>query len=98
MREKNKWLELIALHTVGRRPKKPLKRAAIRIVRCSAKAPDFDGMAGSGKFLIDPLVKLGILIDDNMEIIGQPEYAWVKAKRGEGFVEIFVNETGPDKI
>lgn len=89
-KEKDKWLALIGAHSAGKRPKEPLTKALITIIRHSSRAPDFDGMVLSGKFLIDPLTKLGIIIDDNMEIIGQPKYAWVKSKPKQGFVEIFV--------
>lgn len=97
-REKDKWLKLISLHSAGRRPPSPLTAADIKIIRHSSKPPDFDGMVASGKFLIDPLVKLGILADDNMEIIGQPLYVWQRAKSKKGFVEIFVGERGALQI
>lgn len=96
-KEADKWKNLVHLHTLNRRPPQPLKHAKLILVRASSAEPDWDNLCSSFKRIIDGLVKSGILEDDKMSNIGQPEYRWVKTKPGKGYVEVFVDETGPHR-
>lgn len=83
------------LMALGRWPEKPLERAQVKITRCSSSEPDFDGLVQGGKFLLDGLVKAGVLVDDRPSVIGQPEFRWERAPRGAGSVRICVeNQNG----
>lgn len=87
------WHNAVAAAIGASRPKRPLAKASVRFVRNSAREPDFDGLCGSTKFLMDALVNCGIIVDDRPSIIGSPGFSWVKCKKGEGYMEIFVKES-----
>lgn len=89
-KEKEIWLAAISALAAGKLPPKPLEKAKLTFIRHSSKCPDFDGLVSSFKFCCDPLVTLGVLIDDNMEVTGTPTYLWFKAKMKEGRVEVIV--------
>ena len=95
-RHDSRWKELVGYSTLGKRPEQPLERAFIVCTRYSAsrKAPDFENLAASFKPLLDGLVNVRVLIDDNQDVIGQPEYHWEKCPRGEGRVVMEVSEVG----
>lgn len=61
-----------------------LNSAALTLTRHSSRAPDSDGLVSSFKVVIDALVKCGVLKDDNFEVIGMPEYHWVKRPTKQG--------------
>lgn len=96
--ERRMWHALVAatvLAELGRWPEAPLERARVTITRCSAgPEPDFDNLASGAKFLLDGLVKAGVLKDDRPNCIGQPILLWERAPRGRGSVRISV-ETMP---
>lgn len=85
-----KWQRLIAFAAAGKLPKEPLKKAQLTLIRHSSMPPDFNGLVYSFKVVEDALVKLGVIEDDNMSVIGKPDYRWEKAKKGQGFVTIIV--------
>ena len=64
----------------------------MEITRFSSREPDFDALAQGGKFLLDGLVKCGVLEDDRPSVIGQPSYVWSKASPKQGKVRISVYE------
>ncbi len=84
------WEEMVAAHCVGKKPAQPLSKARVAITRFSSREPDFENKAQGGKFLIDGLVKCGVLEDDKPSVIGQPEYPWVKTAPRKGRVRIQV--------
>lgn len=73
-------------------PAKPLERARVTIVRCSTREPDFENLTQGGKFILDGLVKAGVLADDAPKVIGRPDYQWEPAPRGKGCVRVRVEE------
>lgn len=87
-----KWKQMVALFTGFNKPTKPLSRAALTLTRNSSRRPDFDGLAGSFKPIIDGLVVCGVLVDDTHEVIGTPNYQWKKSAPKKGCVEILVEE------
>lgn len=86
------WKRKVWRECWHKRPDKPLEKAKVTITRISTKEPDFDGLAGAGKCLLDGLVEARILSDDKSQVVGQPTYLWEKGKRGEGKVRIKVEE------
>lgn len=92
---KRKWESLVCaavLEALGRWPAKSLDRARVTITRCSTREPDFDNLTQGGKFILDGLVKAGVITDDSPAVIGRPEYLWQKSPRGMGSVRITVEE------
>lgn len=73
-------------------PSKPLTQAHLTLIRYSSVAPDYDGLVHSFKPVIDALRKCLIIQDDNMKVIGRPDYQWKQAKPNEGKIEIIVLE------
>lgn len=89
--ERKYWKDYVYHVLVHALPCKPLEKAKIRCVRYSSSAPDFDGLVSSFKPVIDGLTQCGVIIDDNMDVIGVPEFEWVSCKRGEGRIEVWVS-------
>ncbi len=69
-REKEKWHYLIKA-AIGRakKPQKPLERAIVHITYYFKDARRRDPDNYSGKMLLDPLVREGILADDNFGVV-----------------------------
>ena len=93
-RKRNKlkidWEARVYYAVIHDRPEKPLSKARVSVTRCSTREPDFENLAQGGKFLLDGLVKAGILEDDCPRVIGQPEYLWEPARPKHGKVIITV--------
>jgi Holliday junction resolvase RusA-like endonuclease len=99
--ESKKWLRLVTTAMIAFKinpPKEPLRRAELKLVRYSSRCPDYDGLVQSFKPVIDALKKTKIIFDDNMKVIGAPEYEWVEAPRGKGKIEIIVREILHDEV
>jgi hypothetical protein len=73
-------------------PLLPLEKAHLTLIRHSRRAPDYDGLVHSFKPVIDALKKCLIIKDDNMRIIGRPDYRWEKAAPKDGKIEVIVRE------
>ncbi len=86
--EKNKWHRLVNLFLRHNKPPKPASMARITLTRYSTKEPDFDGLVGSFKYVIDALVKCGVIIDDKYSVIGESTYKWNKCKQKEQRIEV----------
>ncbi len=83
----------VALETLGRRPKKPLSRATLILTRASSRPKelcDADNIRVSFKPLLDGLVRAGVIEDDCIGVIGEPELRFETAKPKQGFVMIEV--------
>ena len=90
------WELRVELACRGRKPTEPLPRAQVEISRFSSREPDFENMAQGGKFLLDGLVKCGVLLDDRPSVIGQPVYRCSKIAPKQGKVRISVFESPPE--
>lgn len=86
------WHEQIAYRVMGKTPKNPLSKAMVKLIRCSSRAPDADGIVSSFKAPLDGLTRAGIIADDDMSVIGFPEYEWRKGKAKTGYIEIYVTD------
>lgn len=91
-KEKDKWHKLVRLFVNNKIPKEPLRKAKLTLVRHSTQEPDYDGLVGSFKWVIDALVESGVLIDDKYSVIGQSNYKWEKSKQKEQRIEVVVEE------
>jgi hypothetical protein len=95
--ESRKWHRLIAEALILNKVQlnEPLTKAHLRLTRHSSVEPDFDGLVSSFKHVIDGLVRAGILTNDKISNIGQPEYFWQKAKPNNGkiIIEVFRAQT-----
>jgi len=92
-KEKNIWFTSVGL-TIPKhkRPTKPLKKAKLKFIRHSSTCPDYDGLVSSFKWVCDALTYHRIIENDKMENIGMPDFEWVKAPRGSGFITVEINE------
>lgn len=68
--EMKSWACYLSAELHSRRPKIPLARARIRIVRHAHRTLDFDGLVGSLKPVVDGLVGAGIIADDSWAVTG----------------------------
>lgn len=92
--EAKKWHRAVFLAVGWQGPKEPLKKARLTLTRHSMIEPDFDNLASSFKYILDGLVKCGVIQDDKPSVIGSPSFKWAKAKPREGFIEVFVEDMG----
>ncbi len=77
------------------KPSAPLNKAKITLIRVSAKEPDYDGLVGSFKCIIDGLREVGVLADDKSQNIGIPTYLWEKTNPSNGHIKIKVEAVDP---
>lgn len=92
MKEATKWKDAVIIACYGKAPPKPLTKAKISFIRYSACRPDFDGLVSGFKRILDGLRLANIILDDNYDVIGQPEYSWERAPKSQGKVKIKVTE------
>lgn len=94
MAEARKWKQLVEGYVVINRlkPSTPLTKARLNLVRHSSFECDFDGLVSGFKHCIDGLVVAGVIKNDRMGNIGQPNYKWMRSSPGKGFVTIEVEE------
>lgn len=94
-KEARKWHQRLLGRMITQRispPRKPLARAKLRLTRYSSRPPDYDGLVQSFKPVVDALIKTLIIADDNMEVVGKPEYNWERVPANEGKILIEVEE------
>lgn len=89
-RETTQWKDRVGYAVLRNKPIMPLRRAKLTLTRFSSSQPDFDGLVSGFKSIIDGLRTHGILVDDKVQNIAQPDYRWEKAKPGEGRVRVRV--------
>jgi Holliday junction resolvase RusA-like endonuclease len=89
-KEKNKWHGLVKLYLRHNVPVAPFKKAKLTLIRFSTRAPDYDGLVGSFKYVVDGLVKAGVIIDDKVSVIGHSQYKWEKCKKLEARIEVTI--------
>lgn len=85
-----KWVSQVWMKCWHKKPEMPLKQAKLVLTRHTMRPPDFDGLVGSFKPVIDGLVRAGIIENDTQDCIGQPVYLREKAGRGKGKITITV--------
>lgn len=87
----DKFLKLVFSAIYGKKPKEPLKKYQLKLVRASSSEPDYDGLVVSFKLIVDALVDLGVLENDKLSQSGRWEVEWVKEKPKKGWISITVS-------
>ena len=85
------WKLLIRSQVGRATPPAPLNGALVNFVRRSASQPDYDGLVGSFKPVLDGLVEAHVLEDDTMDQV-VAHYRWEHAPRGKGSIGVSVSE------
>jgi hypothetical protein len=90
--EAKKWKRLVlnAVVFARKQPKAPCQKAQVTLTRHSSVRPDFDGLVSSFKHVIDGLILAKVIVNDNHDVIGVPEYLWEKAPPKLGRITIKV--------
>lgn len=91
--EATKWKDLVwgaVLEAGNSRPRKPLPKAILHLVRYSSVEPDYDGLVRGFKSVVDGLVKCGVLINDKLSTTGPWICEWKKVKPKQGKIEVRV--------
>jgi len=90
-RQNRKWRHdtILAAKAAGL-PSEPLWKATVTCTRHSSREPDFENLAHSFKPVLDGLVTGGVLVDDNQQVIGQPDYRWERAAPRSGRITVEV--------
>lgn len=57
--------------TLRKKPKSPLKKCHITLVRFGTKLLDYDGLVGSFKPVVDGLIHSAVIIDDGYNVTGK---------------------------
>lgn len=96
--ESKRWLKLIQLKVAGSIPKEPWAKAKLTLIRGTSRCPDYNGLVYSFKVIEDALVKLKIIKNDTMDVIGRPDYKWEKAPPKKGYVKIRVERADNSKL
>ena len=91
-KESKLWHDLVYLEICGQIPPKPFTKVELSFIRASSSMPDYDGLVSSFKYVLDALVKHGVLIDDNLNVCSNPNYSWLKTKRGQGYIQVEVKQ------
>lgn len=90
MSHSRKWKKLVGHQIIGNKPREPLKKATLTFIRFSSRSPDFDGLSGSFKSVMDALVFHDVLEDDTPEVVGSPTYKWEKCPPKQGKISVTI--------
>lgn len=91
-KEKQHWIDLIRELTANNRPDKPLTSYTLELVRRSSVVPDYDGICGSFKIVIDALTSEGIIQDDKYTMTGPWNVTWEKCPPKKGNITVILRE------
>lgn len=86
--EAKKWHILVHYHTLKQKPAKPHQKVKAEMTRFSTQEPDRDGLSGSFKYVMDGLVKAGIMVDDKPSVVVECIYKWEKSKLADQRIEV----------
>lgn len=65
------WYSTVYYLTKDQRPKQPLKKFKVIIIRYAHRFLDYDGLVGSMKFIVDGLKHSKIIKDDSWSMTGR---------------------------
>ncbi len=95
-RERLAWTNIIG-YKISERPKEPLTKVSISIIRHSHRMLDYDGLVGSMKPVVDALKHLRVISDDSWSVTGAWNVSQKYRPKKEGQrLELLVQEL-PDK-
>jgi hypothetical protein len=84
---------MVELECAMKKPKAPLKRARLTLIRYSHRMLDYDGLVGSMKPVVDALVASGVLEDDSWNVLGAWSVDQRFRKKSDGpLLELLVQE------
>lgn len=95
------WREAVVIAVGRRKPKRPLSRAHLTLIRRSSVEPDYDNLVASFKPVVDGLTRsrpnrkgeiirrAGVIFDDKPSVIDR-EYRWEKAPPRHGSIRVEV--------
>lgn len=87
------WYNIIYFSTRKYVPKSPIEKYKIKLTRYASREPDYDGLVGSFKPVVDGLIKANIIKDDKLSNSGKWDVNWVYEKtRKNGRIEIYIEE------
>jgi len=69
---------------------KPLTTYQLELARHSASEPDYDGLVGSFKLVVDGLRHANVIADDKLSNSGPWNVSWVKCAKNQGKIEVRV--------
>ncbi len=90
-KEKKMWHHFVLVNCMTYEAE-PMTKARLTLTRYSSVEMDADNLAASFKFVVDGLVKAGVILDDKPSVIGQPQYFWKKTTPKNGHITVRVEE------
>jgi hypothetical protein len=95
---RNYWTWVLISEVSKNPPPHPLDRYKLTLIRCSSVEPDYDGLVGSFKVVVDSMqVKIsknvhgaGLTTGDSFNNTGAWNCSWMKAKQGQGSIIVKV--------
>lgn len=91
-RHADKWHRLVWSKVWFVKPPVPLEKAKVTLTRYSTGKLDADNLRSSFKAVVDGLVKWGVIVDDNMDVIGEPIVKQEPTSRGKKCITVRVEE------
>ncbi len=91
-RHADKWRRLVWAKVWHVKPLEPLKRAKLTLIRYSIKKMDADNARSSFKPICDALVHWGVIVDDNVNVVGEPIVLQEPAKMRQKSIRIKIEE------
>ena len=67
-----------------------LERYQLELARHSSTEPDYDGLVGSFKLVVDGLRHANVIADDRLSNSGPWNVSWVKCAKNQGKIEVRV--------
>ncbi len=64
------WDFMVAMECARLKPREPLQKASLTLIRHSHRFLDYDGLVGSMKPVVDALVSAQVIIDDSWAVTG----------------------------
>lgn len=86
------WYAAISAQVGSQKPLAPLTTYRLSLTRKSSSEPDYDGLVGSFKLVVDGLVRCGVLADDKISNSGPWEVGWIRSKQNQGSVLVQVTQ------
>jgi hypothetical protein len=87
-----KWKIAVLIAIGSNRPDTPIAKCRLKLTRCSARRPDYDGLVSGFKPIIDGLVEAGVLLNDSYENVDIPEYLHETCGAKDGKMRVRVIE------
>lgn len=87
----DKWLRFVWAKVLEKKlPPEPLKKAKLTLIRYSTHKLDADNLRSSFKAVVDALVKVGVIVDDNTDVIGEPTVSQESTTRDQKCIYVKV--------